>query len=40
MTVKSHRLASAKRKLPFNVENISKHSIKAKLTKMDTIRSP
>ena len=40
LTVKSHRLATAKRKLPFNVDNMSKHSIKAKLTKMDSVRSP
>ena len=40
MTVKSHRLETAKRKLPFNVDNMSKHSIKAKLTLMDSNRSP
>lgn len=40
MTVKSNKLASAKKKLPFNVDNISKHSLKAKLTQLDTIRSP
>lgn len=40
MTVKSQRLETAKRKLPFNVDNMSKHSLKAKLTLKDSNRSP
>lgn len=37
MTVKSHGIASAKKALPFNVNNISKHSVKAKM--MDSPKS-
>jgi hypothetical protein len=36
MTVKSHRLETAKRKLPFNVDNMSKHSMKKKMTILDS----
>jgi hypothetical protein len=35
MTVKSHQLASAKKSLPFNVSNISKHSLKNKMIELD-----
>jgi hypothetical protein len=36
MTVKSHRLETAKRKLPFNVDNMSKHSLKKKMEVLDS----
>lgn len=35
MTLKSHRMESAKKSLPFNINNMSKHSVKAKLNKME-----
>ena len=39
MTVKSAKMSSARKSLPFNVNNISKHSIRAKLSNPE-LQSP
>ena len=40
MTLKSHRLETAKKQLPFNVDNMSKHSLKNKMAVIDSNLSP